>query len=526
MTCHRFCCKAIKLKHERRQVATLQMNENAKICVPVGAESFEELRAQTQLAVEVAGIVELRLDYLREVEIEKLSSFLNSLSIKTLLTFRPKEQGGKSSASLEERITFWTEAKNLPATFFDFELDLATILKDDDEIDWRRVIVSHHDFEKTPDDLEKIYEAMTQTPARVLKIATQANDATDSIKHLQLLERAKREGRELIPIAMGEAGKFTRILFPSLGSFLTYAALDEESGTAPGQVAAKDLHGLYRFYQLNTQTKITGLVGRPVSHSLSPHIHNKGFETRGVDAVYLLFDISDVSAFLKRIVHPCTREVDLNFFGLSVTAPHKQNVMKHLDWVDETAKEIGAVNTVVVENDLLFGYNTDAVGFITPLKNSYGELKDARCALIGAGGAARASSWALRNEGANVTIFARDSAKAKGSFDLDCKPLDGANFGGFDIVVNTTPLGTKGKLENETPAVAEQLKGVGLVYDLVYNPFTTVFMREAQSVYIPTIGGLEMLVAQAAKQFKLWTGLDAPKEVMSRAAVAKVSGKQ
>ncbi len=499
------------------------MNENPKICVPVGAETLEELRAKTKCAADVADIVELRVDYLRDIEIEKLASFIDSVSTQTLLTYRPKEQGGKSGANLEKRIEFWTKAKNFSATFFDFELDLATILKDGGELDWRRVIVSHHDFEKTPDDLEKIYEAMTQTPARILKIATQANDATDCIKHFQLLERAKREGRELIPIAMGEAGKFTRIVFPALGSFLTYAALDDESGTAPGQITAKDLREVYRIDEINMNTKFYGIVGHPVSHSVSPDMHEAAFRHFGINAFYFKYDYKEIGRFVNGFL----RSKDfLRLYGASVTAPHKQTVMKHLDWIDETAKEIGAVNTIVVENDLLFGYNTDAVGFITPLKTSYGGLKNARCALIGAGGAARAAVWALQNEGADVTLFARDTVKAKANFDLDCKPLDGANFGGFDIVVNTTPLGTKGKLENETPAVAEQLEGAGLVYDLVYNPFTTAFQREAQSIYIPTIGGLAMLVAQAMEQFKLWTGLDVPKEVMNNAAVAKVSSKR
>lgn len=500
-------------------------SDSVKICIPVGAAEFDEFRTLCERAAGMADVVELRLDYLREIDFEKLFSLIHSIECQTLLTFRPKEQGGRSNANLKERLQFWSKAKNLPVSFFDFELDLAEALKDEKEIDWQRVIISHHDFEKTPDDLEMLYERMSQTPAYIIKIATQANDITDCLAHFRLLERAKSEGRELIPIAMGEAGKITRILAPSRGAFLIYAALDDEQATAPGQVTAKDLRELYRVNQINEQTKIIGLMGQPVSHSLSPHTHNAAFESCEVDSVYLLFDVGDISSFLTRIVKTQTREVDLNFRGLSVTAPHKQTVMKQLDWIDGTAKEIGAVNTIVIENDLLRGYNTDAKGFIEPLKNVYGNLRDARCALIGAGGAARAAVWALRREGANVTIFVRDVEKAK-EFDVNVKLLSDSKFSGFDIVVNTTPLGTKGKLENETPATAEQLYGVGLIYDLVYNPLTTRFMREAQVVNVPTIGGLAMLVAQAMEQFKLWTGLDAPMDVMSRAAVQRVSSKR
>lgn len=495
-------------------------NNKTKICVPVGAESFEELHTLCERAKSVADIIELRLDYLSKMDFEKLLSLIGSIECQTLLTFRPKEQGGRSNASLEERTEFWSKVKNFPATFLDFELDLAQALKDEKEVDWQRVIISHHDFEKTPEDLETLYETMTKTPARILKIATQANDFTDCIKHFHLLERAKHEGRELIPIAMGEAGKLTRILAPSRGSFLTYAALDESQTNAPGQVTAKELREVYRIDEINAGMKLYGLVGHPISHSLSPDMHNAAFRHCSINALYWLYETKDIAGFVEWNLRK--KSLGLNLYGASVTIPHKQTVMKHLDWIDETAKEIGAVNTIVVENDLLFGYNTDAIGFIIPLKEVYGGLRDARCALIGAGGAARAAVYALKKEGADVTIFARDVEKAKKEFNVNVKRLNDSKFSGFDLVVNTTPLGTKGELENETPATAEQLFGVGLAYDLVYNPLTTAFMREAQSVYVPTIGGLAMLVAQATEQFKLWTGQDAPTEVMQRAAVERL----
>jgi 3-dehydroquinate dehydratase/shikimate dehydrogenase len=497
----------------------------SKICVPLGASRLDELRSLAKRASGVADIIELRLDYLAVEELEKLSSrlpaLIQSLSLPVILTFRAEEQGGKSKANLEERLSFWRWARHSPAAFFDFELDLALALKDDSNIDWKRVICSHHDFDKTPDCLEKIYETIATTPARIIKIATQANDITDCIAIFRLLERAKKEGRDLIALAMGESGKITRIIGPMRGSFLTYGAIDEESGTAPGQISATDLRELYRINRIGPQTKIIGIVGQPVSHSLSPRIHNAAFEARGVDAVYLPLDAKDVSAFLRRMVHAKTKELDWNLRGLSVTAPHKRAALDHLDWIDETAKEIGAVNTIVVEGERLLGYNTDALGFIEPLKNVYGSLRDARCALIGAGGAARAALYALKTEGARVTVFARYVEKAQNlaeEFESSCVQLVGASFAEFDIVINTTPLGTVGEFENETPATAEQLQGSRLVYDLVYNPSITLFMSEAQKVSVPTIGGLQMLVAQAMEQFKLWTNLDVPADVMMKAA--------
>lgn len=527
ITCHRFVFSLIAYYQCKRM-----KNESAKICVPIVAETFGAYSSLTERAICIADVVEFRLDYLSQGELEialiELPVLLHSLSCQTILTFRPKEQGGRSDATLKERIEFWHKAKKFHASFFDFELDLAQALQDEKEIDWQRVIVSHHDFEKTPDDLEKLYETLSKTKARVIKIATQANEITDCIKHFQLLEPAKKEGRELIPIAMGEKGKITRILAPSRGAFLTYAALDEEHANAPGQITAKDLREKYRIDELNIATKYYGLLGHPVSHSLSPDMHNAAFLHLGINSFYSAFDYKeDVSRFVSCFLRDENCPICLQ--GASVTIPHKQSVMKHLDWIDETAKEIGAVNTIVVENDLLLGYNTDAKGFIAPLKNIYGELRGASCALIGAGGAARAVIYALKKEGVSVTIFARDVEKAKvlaDEFDVSIKRLGDTKISGFDIVVNSTPLGTKGELENETPATAEQLYGVGLVYDLVYNPLTTRLMREAESIGVQTIGGLEMLIAQGAEQFKLWTGLDAPVDVMQRAAEEKLNSKE
>ena len=210
-----------------------------------------------------------------------------------------------------------------------------------------------------------------------------------------------------------------------------------------------------------------------------------------------------------------------------MTIPHKQNIIKHLDYLDDSAEKIGAVNTVKIENGKLYGYNTDAHGFIDPLKNAYGDLKNAKVAILGAGGAARACIYALKNEGAKVTFFARNIEKAKNlaeEFQVELKELGTRNseLGTLNIVVNATPLGTKGELETQTPATSEQLKNIQLAYDLVYNPFETRFLREAKNANIPTIGGMAMLIAQAIEQQKIWTGLDAPMKEMSQAALQKL----
>jgi 3-dehydroquinate dehydratase/shikimate dehydrogenase len=430
----------------------------------------------------------------------------------------------------QSRFAFWLE--HFPrggsrADFADIELDLALLFRRREAaeqrelLDWSRVICSHHDFEGVPADLEKIYEQMASTPARILKLAVRADDTTACLPVFQLLARAREDGREAIVLSMGTAGISTRILGPARGAYLTYAALDDINATAPGQVSARDMRGLYHVERLNQETLITGLVGLPVLHSVSPHMHNRAFESCALNAVYLPLEVRDVDGFVRRMVHPRSREMEWNLRGLSVTAPHKREVMKHLDDVDQAAREIGAVNTIVVTGDALHGYNTDAAALLAPLEKIVGPISRLRVAVIGAGGAARGALWGLRKAGAQVTLLARHLERAKtlaGEFDVPCRQLEGAFFDGLDVVINATPLGTRGASENETPAVADQLRGARLAYDLVYNPVETRFMREAREAGCESLGGLSMLVTQAAAQFKLWMGQDAPLELMAEAA--------
>ncbi|HET6975141.1 MAG TPA: shikimate dehydrogenase [Pyrinomonadaceae bacterium] len=473
--------------------------KRTRICVPVCERDLAAMRRACERAIELADVIELRLDCLEQLP-EDLGGLVNSLSRPVILTFRPTEQGGHRDSTFAERKAFWTSSAP-QSDWWDVEGDLVPELS----LDWSHIIISHHDFSGVPDDLEQIYERLAGTPAAVVKIAVQANDITDCLPIFRLLDRARGEGRELIAIAMGNAGIATRILGPARGSFLTYGALDDGSGTAPGQVNAINLRSLYHIDKIDNETMICGLVGLPVMQSVSPHFHNAAFTSADINGVYLPFEVRDVRQFFKRMVDPRSRELNWNLRGLSITAPHKQTVMECLDWIDPKAEAIGAVNTVVVDEDQLRGYNTDAAGFITPLLLRLGSLRDARVAVIGAGGAARAAIYALQEENAVVTLFARDTAKAKQSFDLSCESLSGAGFADYDIVINATPLGS-GAHTDQTPATREQLSGVRCVYDLIYNPRETRLLREAAAAGCETLGGLAMLIAQAKLQFELWTG--------------------
>ena len=517
----------------------------ARVCVPVCVRRADELRPSVARAAEFADVVELRLDCLEEAQLtdalSRLPSLLDETQLPFIITYRPRGQGGGRDASPDERLSLW---RSLPERlrgvtgrgrlFVDLELDLlesADAGSLGELFQSFRVICSHHDFRETPADLEELFGRMARTRAEILKVAARANSITDCVEVLRLCGRGRWEGRECIAVSMGEAGVLTRVLAPAFGAFLTYGSLDAAQATAPGQVSARELRHLYRVGGISPGTLVAGLVGSPVGHSLSPHMHNRAFAALGLDAVYLPFEVADLPEFVRRMADPRTRELGWNLRGFSVTAPHKRAVIQHLDRVADNAASVGAVNTVVVSDERgLEGYNTDADAALAPLERMASErvfdLCGASVAVIGAGGAARAALWALGERRARPTVFARDAAKARAvaeEFGAESDALEGAGFHSFDVVINTTPLGTRGLLEAETPALARQLRGVRVAYDLVYNPAETRFLREAREAGCLTVGGLGMLAAQAEAQFRLWTEREPPPGLMLAAAEKQLS---
>lgn len=499
-----------------------------RIGVPVRVERACDLSQAVARAADVADVIELRLDYLEPTELGEALRTLATLHRlpPLILTFRPAEQGGGRALDDAARRAFWSLPEHsLSSNFVDIEFDLllgSTSSGPQLEwpLNWEHAICSYHNFAEVPADLETIYERMAGTEARILKIVVPARDVTDCLPVFRLLERARCEGRAMIAIAMGDAGLLTRILAPSCGAFLTFGSLNEAHQTAPGQVSARELRDMYRVKSIDEKTLVTGIVGSPVMHSVSPHMHNRAFAVCGMNAVYIPFEVRDAGEFMRRMVDPRAREMAWELRGLSVTAPHKQAVINHLDWIEPAAQEIGAVNTVVIQGDELHGYNTDAAAVLAPLRDVC-DLHGARVAVIGAGGAARAVLWCMEQAAARATVFARNTeraAKTAEQFGATCRILDNASFGDFDLVINTTPLGTRGQSEGQTPATADQLRGARVVYDLVYNPSETRLMREARTIGCETINGLAMLVAQAAAQFKLWTNDEAPIDAMRQAA--------
>jgi 3-dehydroquinate dehydratase/shikimate dehydrogenase len=497
-----------------------------RVCISICAGTASDLTSKIENAELLAEVVEARFDCLDGSEIEEALRVITGsperYSRFLLATLRPLEQGGSRAISIEERRSFWSNVGSSSFWGADLEEDIIA----DSQIHHRKVC-SFHDFSDEAKDLDAVYERMKATGAPILKIAVSCESVADAVPVWKLLEQAKADSREMIPIAMGEAGKWTRVLGPAHGAFMTYAALEGGSTTAPGQIPVSDLLDVFRVRELNEETEVYGIIAGNTSYSVSPWMHNAAFKAAGMNRVFVPLQTGDLPAFMHRMVNEETREVELNFRGFSVTNPHKQAIMRHLDSIEDSASKIGAVNTVKLEDGKLHGFNTDAPGFITPLKKAFGSLRDAHIGVAGAGGAARACIYALTQEGAMVSVFARDQKKAR-----NIAAEFGANVGGLladtdtlalDVVVNTTPLGTKGLEEDATIATAQNLRGVKLVYDLVYNPAETRLIREAKAAGVPAIGGLEMLLAQGAKQFEIWTGASAPVDEMS-AAVRKKLG--
>jgi 3-dehydroquinate dehydratase/shikimate dehydrogenase len=350
---------------------------------------------------------------------------------------------------------------------------------------------------------------MRATGAEVVKIAVKTSRLSDCLPLLDLGAQIARQGTVLI--GMGPHGLATRVLARKFGSLWTYAGDQQQVG----QVTASELVDGYRFRALTDSTEIYGLAGSPISHSVSPAMHNAAFGATRQDAVYLPCPAVDAEDFVK-----FGRALGIK--GASVTIPFKVALFDLTDEVYAVARRIGAINTIKAMDGRWIGGNTDASGFLSPLRDRV-ELNGARVAVLGAGGAARAVAVALSSSNSQVTIYARDLAKAQ---DVAMTASAAAALmpppaGSWDLLVNCTPLGMFPKT-GETPIDASLLTGRH-VYDLVYNPTMTRLMREAGKAGCQTIGGLEMLVAQAHEQFEWWTGTKPPAGVMREAALKRLA---
>ena len=289
----------------------------------------------------------------------------------------------------------------------------------------------------------------------------------------------------------------------------TFASISPEEKTAPGQITAQELRNTYRIEQVDVATRVYGVAGDPVAHSLSPAIMNAALRRENVNGVYLALHAKTLKDLLS-----CVRDIPIH--GLSITMPYKESVLRHLDNTDSHTTKIGACNTVVRAQDgKLYGFNTDAAGVVRPLEQRI-TLERAKILVLGAGGAARAAVFGLKERGAEVYILNRTArpaqklahqARARIAKRADLKKLT------FDVIINATPVGmgnTRESLLNENEINTRYL------FDMIYDPAETLLMKLATERGAELIPGIEMFVHQAARQFEIWTGKPAPWDDMMR----------
>jgi 3-dehydroquinate dehydratase/shikimate dehydrogenase len=471
-----------------------------RICVTVAAPTMAELRARRD-AVADADLVELRLDSVRDPDV---NAALAGRRRPVILTCRPAWEGGDFRGSEEERRRLLAEALELGAEYVDVEWRAGF----DDLVarGGQRIVLSTHDFDGVPDDLHERARAMRGTTAGVVKVAVKASRLRDCVTLLDL-GRSQVPGKAVL-IGMGQQGLATRVLAGRFGSAWTYAG----SLKGLGQLTPATLVGDYRFTQLQASTALYGIVGSPITHSISPAMHNAAFGAASLDAVYLPLPAADADDFVT-----FARAFEVK--GASVTIPFKVALFDHVDQADGLSRKVGAINTLRM-NDRWSGTNTDVAGFLAPLRQRRTPLTGSRAAILGAGGAARAVAVGLVEAGARVCVHARQRGQAARiadlvSGDVGAWPPEPRTW---DLMVNTTPVGTYPDVD-ASPVPPDVLTG-RVVYDLVYNPSSTRLLRDAAQAGCETIGGLDMLVAQAEEQFRYWHG-EAPAPGVMREAAAR-----
>jgi len=519
------------------------------IAVPIfvreSAEVASALDKAQRAAVAGARLIEWRVDCLSD---EAAIELIKESPLPCIVTRRSTAEGGLCEEPDLQRGKFFStiaSSSSVPK-FFDFEL--ATFRKHEES--WREIfntseheaslILSAHDFEGRPSDLIQRVEAMTNEAAcDVMKLAWFARSLRDNLEAFDLLSDRRKL---MIALCMGRFGLMSRVLAPKFGAFLTYACLEADEATAPGQPTVDELLELYRFDRIGAETKVYGVIGWPVEHSLGPRIHNAGFEAVDHDGVYLPMPIPPEYEHFKATVGSFVDHERLDFRGASVTIPHKENLIRFVKerggTVDPLAERIGAANTLVVEDDgTLVCVNTDAPAATDALCKGM-EIQPAgldgrRVAVLGAGGVARAVVMALCDAGAAVTIFNRTRQRAEalaaqqkaatvGRVGIEVGDVDALSHHRFDIYINCTSLGmagVPGPDANQSPLPDDALLDEKTtVFDTVYTPQRTPLIKQAEARGARTIFGMEMFLSQAAMQFERWTGTEAPMDVF-RAAV-------
>jgi 3-dehydroquinate dehydratase/shikimate dehydrogenase len=487
-----------------------------RICIALGLPDVPTLLDHARHEAEAGELfLEFRLDFLNNPckGAEAIAGFLQQFPDCTILaTCRRHQNHGKFNGSIEEQLAILDHAVRSGAHAIDVEIETAEIAQDRlHQFRGRaHVIVSYHNFEATP-PMDTVINRVMKVAADSYKIVTTARKPSDNVRVLAAAKSLPKQ--RMIVLAMGELGFPTRVLSPVFGGVFSYAAPIFAQGTAAGQVSARHLRHLYRVEKLDKSAKIYGVIADPVRHSISPAVHNRAFQARRLDSVYLPFLVTP--ACLRDFFSLAAK---LPLSGFSVTIPHKQKIIRYLDTVDPLARRIGAVNTVWRKAGKWRGTNTDAAGVTGPLARLV-KLAKAKVLIVGNGGAARGAACALSDAGAKISLVGRNADRVRalskicGAEALLKEQLKDHHF---DAVIHATPIGMFPHVNDcffngNIPAE--------IVFDMVYNPLETVLVKRAREQGKTVVPGLDMFIEQAVRQFEIWTGESAPRPVMHKAAM-------
>jgi 3-dehydroquinate dehydratase/shikimate dehydrogenase len=491
----------------------------------VGADAGEMIAKAESVARENP-FFEFRLDYLKQpaAALPKFKRFLDyHPDVLAVATCRRAVNGGKFRGSVASQLEILSKAASAGFHVADIELETARSMKAADFARLRArasIILSFHDFRATR-NLHETFEQMLLFPADIYKVVSTATRLYDNVVMMKFLQE-KSVRHSVVGLCMGEQGIMSRLLAFRAGSVFTFAALNPGEETAPGQIAARTLREVYRIDQVDAATRVYGVAGDPVAHSLSPVMMNAAFRRENVNAVYLALHAKRLDDLLA-----CVRDIPIH--GLSITMPYKESIIEYLDNTDAITARVGACNTVIRGGDSrLYGYNTDVAGVVRPLQQRM-NLASAKILVIGAGGAARAAVFGLKDQGAEVFIINRTPAsgqklarQAKAKF---LKRADLKKYK-FDVIINATPVGM-----GETAQSPLQEKEISTRYllEMVYSTPETRLAKLAKARGAEVISGVEMFVQQGARQFEIWTGKPAPvaemQHVVSAAVEARATAK-
>ncbi|MBN1554841.1 MAG: shikimate dehydrogenase [Phycisphaerae bacterium] len=498
-----------------------------RLICPLTATTVEEMRAEMVAAVaEGADMVECRLDYLDPPpDDEQLADLLRDAPCAVLATCRPVREGGYFDGEESHRLAILTAAGTFDSVeIIDVEIDVPA-----DDRPTGTTILSHHDFEHCPENLDDIAREMDASAAAVSKTAFVVEGPDVALRAFDVIRACRKP---TLALAMGEHGVLTRILAKKFGAWGMFASLGVGKESAPGQLTVTDMKHLYRWDAVNPETRVFGVIGCPIAHSMSPAIHNAAFAATEYDGVYVPLRIEPGRETFNNFLDAVHERPWLDLRGLSVTIPHKENALVYIgaENCDELAVRIGAVNTITLdETGSLRGDNTDYAGAIDALCDAMNiareQLAGKRVAVLGAGGVSRALVAALRHYGAAVTIYNRTLRRAEAlaeEFGCVAESIDQADETEAEIAINCTALGMYPNVEaSPLSRIPETVK---VVFDTVYNPLETKLLSMAKQANCLTVSGLDMFVNQAVAQFERWTDTPAPRDVM-RDVVLKRLGK-